>query len=157
MFIRRTALFAVTASVVVSIALVAGDCASLWPTPQPAPFPATGQQDFALLQPPDERVDHLAARIRTKEELLQRLIAGDARLAEVTAAYLQLHTGDANYLPALRKIYSAPTPSAVVAQSLVYLAWCHFSDDPCLRAEVTARLVAEYESAYGPLPEPLLD
>jgi hypothetical protein len=93
----------------------------------------------------------VAARTEFKEGLMRRLIAGDVRLAEVAAVYLQLHAGDAVYEQFVRAHYPAPTLAASVAQCVIGTTRQRI-DDPDRVPGVLARLAAEYEAEYGSPP-----
>jgi hypothetical protein len=156
MVIRHSTLLAVAAAVVVSAALVIGNCSESRSTFGPMPAPE-GDPNYALLQPPVETEGLLVERFQAKEELIRRLVAGETRLAEVTASFLRLYAGSETYLTATGQAFPAPTPEASVAQNVIHLARDRVRDDPARRAEVLARLQAEYEAEHGPVPPALVE
>lgn len=92
-------------------------------------------------------------RFAVNDLLAQEVIDGRRPLAAAADLYWQLNQETPGFATSVRFYYRGPTLSAKVAQNLLLRAERQGRFEPGRKAEVLARLRAEYAAAYGePVP-----
>lgn len=92
-------------------------------------------------------------RIDIKEILIQKLIAREVSLAEVTERFLELNGSSPTCMTMIRQNHAGHTDVEKTARNVISFAVCGLSrTDPIYRAVILARLESELQSLVGISP-----
>ncbi len=91
-------------------------------------------------------------RLRINSDLVRGLIDGRFSFPEAAALYWENNRGVRGFATLLERVWGTVPPEVAARLNLLRLVRQGLEKDPARRAEVTARLIAEYEGAYGSFP-----
>ncbi len=141
----------------IAVVAFAAVAAALFAEPMPRaatrdPVATTGDAEVdAASAALDARREELLARIAYKEDLVNRLVAGQTTLDEVTAEFLRLNRGGP-VLDLIRTQYPGSSDEEKTARNVLeYVRQRRLPADQ--NARVMARLRQEFERRYGDRPD----
>jgi hypothetical protein len=91
-------------------------------------------------------------RSRANNQIIENLAAGRLSFPEALGVYRAINQPVPGFVQAVTERWGLEDAEACTRLNLLNLVRMSLDGDPALREAVTARLIAEYEAAFGSLP-----